>query len=668
MVVLSTMLNRRLTMVLAICIVLPFILVTLSHLGSSDPVPHTIPDLTHNRPPTDQTPSQQQQPPPSNGNNNHKQEWSDIQFKQDQQDQDRSGDKPAEKPTPSAPPRPDPEVSIEDPVAMVRNETLGFGAILLISLKTRTDRQDAVTLIASEAGLKVTHVINAVRGEDIHQKAYPYGLARTELPLPYLGSWRSHMDAFKYIIDNRIETALLLEDDIDWDIYVKEQMTAFSKALRTSPLRKPFTTDELKRAPYGLDWDVMHLGTSKNLMAPPPYNNLFHRYNDRYTTPRSLTYRTTPCGDRDFFCWNDIIKQTQAADDQRIIFPSYQPIGLVALAVSFRGAQKMLYDLSWKGLDASMDFGVRDGCRRGFLKGWSVTPPIMSSWRVKGAGDSDLRNGGKGSPGVGVGNMQGEGIGLGWSARKTMQQQFEGHDYWKDGTIGWFGNQERPVPDNTYVRLEPKEKQLSEHEKGRPRDGTAGQSAHEDPSPPPPPPQQQQQQQQPPSQQQQQPPPQQQQQPPQQQPPQQQQQPPQQQQEPQRQQQQPPQQPPQQEPTKQEPPKQEPPKQEPPKQEPPKQEPPKLDEKPQLVAEMSDDKKSQTLTGDGHFQPPENNQGPQDPPKPVTPSTGPPREEKPVEQPKQQPPNEGENKPTKSDRPVGEDDAFAKRRRRRRWS
>lgn len=408
-------------------------------------------------------------------------------------------------------------------------------------------------------------------------------------------------------------------------------MTAFSKALRNSPLRKPFTTEELRRAPYGLDWDVMHLGTSKNLMAPPPYNNLFHRYNDRYTTPRSLTYRTTPCGDRDFFCWNDIIKQTQAADDQRVIFPSYQPIGLVSLAVSYRGAQKMLYDLSWKGLDASMDFGVRDACRRGFLKGWSVTPPIMSSWRVRGAGDSDLRNGGKGSPGVGVGNMQGEGIGLGWSARKNMQQEFEGHDYWKDGTFGWYGNQERPVPDNTYVRLEPKEKQIAEHEKGRPDKDNTG-----DP---------------------------QQQQPPQQQPPQQ--QPPQQQQEPQQQQQQqqPPQQP-QQEPPRQESPQQQPPQQEQPKQEPPKQEPPKQegpgrDEQPQLVAEMADDKKPPT--GEGHFRPTgDDDDG--------SPKEEKPKEEGPKDTPKDDPKPQGDNKPAKSDRPVSEDDAFAKRRKRRRWA
>ncbi|KAF3915589.1 hypothetical protein ABW21_db0206977 [Orbilia brochopaga] len=393
---------------------------------------------------------QQQQPPASSG----KQEWTDMKF--GSKDQDASDKRTEDSPQKPAEPAYHKDSAIpvmDDNDSQVRNETLGFGAILMISLATRTDRRDAVSLIASQAGIKISHIVDAVRGEDIHQKAYPNGEARTKLPLPYLGSWRSHMDAFKYMVDNRIETALLFEDDIDWDIHVKDQMAAFSRALRKNPLRKPLTPEEEKRAPYGLDWDVMHLGTSRNIMAPPPLNRLYSRYDDPYSTPRSLVGTDNPCGMK-FFCWNDILKQTKTADNQRVVFPSYEPVGLVALAVSYRGARKMLYDLSWRGLDTSMDFGVRDGCQRGYLKCWSVAPPIMSSWRVQGAGDSDLRNGGKGSPGLGVGNLQGEGVGLGWSARKQLQLEFEGHDYWKDGTIGWFGQGSQPEADDAFAHVE----------------------------------------------------------------------------------------------------------------------------------------------------------------------------------------------------------------------
>src|SRR5436305_10197576 len=111
-------------------------------------------------------------------------------------------------------------------------------------------------------------------------------------------------------------------------------MAAFSRALRSNPLRNPFTPEERARAPYGLDWDVMHLGTSRNHMAPPPHDNLYFRYYDEFTTPVSLTHRDTPCGERDFYCWGDILNKTAANATERVIFPSYSPVGLVSLAVS----------------------------------------------------------------------------------------------------------------------------------------------------------------------------------------------------------------------------------------------------------------------------------------------------------------------------------------------
>ena len=98
------------------------------------------------------------------------------------------------------------------------NETLGFGAVLLLSLPERTDRQDAVSLISSDSGIRITKTIYSVRGENVSTKARPYG--GTKLSPPYLGSWRTHMNALRYVVDERIETALLLEDDVDWSMFL----------------------------------------------------------------------------------------------------------------------------------------------------------------------------------------------------------------------------------------------------------------------------------------------------------------------------------------------------------------------------------------------------------------------------------------------------------------
>jgi len=185
MVVLQSLLNRRFSMALLAFLALPFLYVTLGRLSTSANSKSSVDPSKSSKPKSGKKfPS-----------------MADLTFSTGSKSFGMSAH---DDPMP------------EEIVRAVRNETLGFGAILLISLKYRTDRQDAVTLIGSSQGISITKLIPAVQGEEINEKALPWGEAKEKLPLPYLGSWRSHMDAFKYIVDNKIETALVLEDDIDW--------------------------------------------------------------------------------------------------------------------------------------------------------------------------------------------------------------------------------------------------------------------------------------------------------------------------------------------------------------------------------------------------------------------------------------------------------------------
>lgn len=73
-------------------------------------------------------------------------------------------------------------------------------------------------------------------GGQIHGKDPGQGMLAEEI-----GCWRAHMDMLKYVVDNKLDTALLLEADADWDVRIKEQLQRMSKAL-------PAAT---KTAPYG---------------------------------------------------------------------------------------------------------------------------------------------------------------------------------------------------------------------------------------------------------------------------------------------------------------------------------------------------------------------------------------------------------------------------------
>ncbi|KAK9466186.1 hypothetical protein V1512DRAFT_264063 [Lipomyces arxii] len=323
----------------------------------------------------------------------------------------------------------------------VQNSTLGFGAILMLSLTSRTDRQDSISLISSLCDMQVTHMIPGVVTDEISPKAYPYGPAMKKLSQdeykPYLGSWRSHMNAFKYIIDNKIETALIIEDDVDWDINIKSQLTEFARGLRASKLRRPFSQEELARAPYGLDWDIMHLATSKVHMAPPPRDVAFTVYNDPYRAPDDTVNNGCMKGDTNagWFCFQHITKHCHLNQTNRAIFPSYESVGLSAIAVSYRGAQRLLYHLSYKELIDTLDYSIMNLIKDGNLRGWTVSPPIMSEWKIKGASDSDLKT--LKSLGNSGGNMAGISAGIMHSARKALTEHLEGDDYWKSEAPYW---------------------------------------------------------------------------------------------------------------------------------------------------------------------------------------------------------------------------------------
>lgn len=111
----------------------------------------------------------------------------------------------------------------------IHNSTLGFADIYLINLPGRTDKLDAFRLLASVTNLSYT-VVAGVDGSTIQHIAWPgfYKEGRES----NIGSWRAHMNAVASILDNRLSSALIIEDDADWDVNLKTQLTRFALGSR----------------------------------------------------------------------------------------------------------------------------------------------------------------------------------------------------------------------------------------------------------------------------------------------------------------------------------------------------------------------------------------------------------------------------------------------------
>lgn len=76
------------------------------------------------------------------------------------------------------------------------NGTLGFEKVFAVGLKERSDKRDALTLISSLTGFKIDW-INGIRGEEVVDKALPFGVDRVQLWENNVGSWRGHMNAVR---------------------------------------------------------------------------------------------------------------------------------------------------------------------------------------------------------------------------------------------------------------------------------------------------------------------------------------------------------------------------------------------------------------------------------------------------------------------------------------
>ena len=83
--------------------------------------------------------------------------------------------------------------------------------------------------------------MDGISTSSIAEKAIPAGGFRSEPGhIGQLGCWRAHMNALRRVVERRIETALIMEADMDWDIRIKKQMTAIGERLPGSTPSKPY--------------------------------------------------------------------------------------------------------------------------------------------------------------------------------------------------------------------------------------------------------------------------------------------------------------------------------------------------------------------------------------------------------------------------------------------
>ncbi|KAI4210437.1 MAG: hypothetical protein LQ351_006729 [Letrouitia transgressa] len=180
------------------------------------------------------------------------------------------------------------------------------------------------------------------------------------------------------IVTDKISTALVLEDDADWDVSLKDQLMDFATGARYIS-----GTTSTPRSPYGDDWDLLWLGHCSAQQIDSDKRH-FVIHNDPTVPPPAhrVNYNAVP----------DLTKMGYD-NSTRIVFRANNGVCLYSYALSYRGARKMLrWQAKIKKFEP-IDIGVGHQCRDDpDFKCVAVYPQLIDTHKGPGrkSRDSDI--------------------------------------------------------------------------------------------------------------------------------------------------------------------------------------------------------------------------------------------------------------------------------------
>ncbi|KAG6021903.1 hypothetical protein E4U41_002365 [Claviceps citrina] len=262
------------------------------------------------------------------------------------------------------------------------NSTLGFEKVFYISLPSRSDRQDMMSMLASVTNISLTLQPGAI-GADIPDKAKPSG--GEGLRPGQLGCWRSHADVWKRMLDENIQTAIVMEDDADWDMEIHDIFERLSQHMKVTKLGgHERTAYEEKYAPYGLEWDLLYIGSCWDI----PRKEKPHKH-ETYSDPSAPnSNEMSGAYAQQLRGWGITVNENTRV---RVLAPSWYSVCTVGYALTLQGARKLLYTVgNGEGLRGPVDLAMISAIQNGQISALTVVPPFVTPWRKGTNTDSDI--------------------------------------------------------------------------------------------------------------------------------------------------------------------------------------------------------------------------------------------------------------------------------------
>lgn len=185
-------------------------------------------------------------------------------------------------------------------------------------------------------------------------------------------AWLGHLNALRAFLASSSATALIIEDDVDWDIHLRTtQIPATASAFRS--LTSNFS-------PYSLDaesywgntsaWDILWLGTCGDHFLPNALRHPSLTYTDTTLPPLDKLHPQTA----EFFATFNIPSHT------RLLHPTVFPLCTFGYALTRPAAHRLLTEIAAReaeGGTMAYDVRVLEACRDLGMRCWSVAPELM---------------------------------------------------------------------------------------------------------------------------------------------------------------------------------------------------------------------------------------------------------------------------------------------------
>lgn len=175
-------------------------------------------------------------------------------------------------------------------------------------------------------------------------------------------AWLAHLDLLKFVVASGFSTAMIVEDDVDFDVTLRTQMMLVSDNVRNFT---GATEDDL--TPYGKHWDVLWIGHCGEI----PVDDA-----DKLEYPDSSLMPT------DLYAGWTKKYLVHIKEGHRAVQYLQQAVCTFGYAVTAFGARRILESLS-SGQDEAFDVGLMNKCKQGALRCVTVNPEIMHHYNPK---------------------------------------------------------------------------------------------------------------------------------------------------------------------------------------------------------------------------------------------------------------------------------------------